>query len=108
VIEGAKKAIDTGFKLRPPKCVQDAIESYREGNDWLKHFIEECCMVGSEFEQKSGELYQEYRLFCQRNGEYARSTTDFYKEMENAGYERRKKNSGRFVLGLKLKSDFFE
>ena len=37
VIEGAKKAIDSGFKLHPPKCVQDAINAYREGNDWLGH-----------------------------------------------------------------------
>ena len=106
VIEGAKKAIDAGFKLSPPRCVLDAISAYREGNDWLSHFIEECCEVGSGLEQKSGELYQEYRQFCQRNGEYARNTTDFYRELENAGHTRVKKSSGRIVTGLKLRSDF--
>ena len=37
IIEGAKKAIDAGFKLRRPKCVMDAINAYREDNDWLGH-----------------------------------------------------------------------
>jgi P4 family phage/plasmid primase-like protien len=106
VIEGAKKAIDAGFKLKPPKCVQDAINAYREGNDWMSHFIEECCEVGDSFEQKSGELYQEYRAYCFRNGEYTRSTTDFYSVLESTGYARQKKHAGSFVHGLKLKSDF--
>ena len=106
VIEGAKKAIDAGFKLKPPKCVQDAINAYREGNDWLSHFLEECCEIGDSFEQKSGELYQEYRAYCFRNGEYTRSTTDFYSVLESAGYTRQKKHAGSFVHGLKLKGDF--
>ena len=106
VIEGAKKAIDAGFKLNPPKCVRDAISEYREGNDWLSHFLEECCDVEPGLEQKSGELYQEYRQYCQRYGEYARNTTDFYWELENAGHMRLKKSTGRIVTGLKLRSDF--
>ena len=106
IIEGAKKAIDAGFKLHPPKCVQDAVNAYREGNDWLGHFLEECCEVGAGLEQKSGELYQEYRVFCMRTGEYTRSTTDFYKELESNGFSRKRRNDGRFVTGLKLKGDF--
>ncbi len=78
VIEGAKKAIDAGFKLDPPGCVRKAIAEYREGNDWLSHFLEECCEVGKGLEQRSGELYLEYRAFCLRNGEYTRNTSDFY------------------------------
>ncbi len=106
MIEGAKKVIDAGFKLTPPGCVQDAIREYREGNDWLAHFLEECCEVGVGLEEKSGELYQEYRDFCQRTGEYTRNTTDFYRELESAGYERRRRTEGRFICGLKLRDEF--
>ena len=106
VIEGAKKIIDAGFRLNPPQCVRDAINEYREGNDWLGHFIEECCDCGDGLEQKSGELYQEYRAFCMRNGEYIRNTTDFYRELENNGYERRRNSNGKYITGLKLKNDF--
>ena len=120
MIEGAKKAIDAGFKLHPPKCVQDAINAYREGNDWLGHFLEECCDVGAALKEKSGSLYQQYRAFSTENGEYVRSTTDFYSALEGAGFERKRTDfysalegagferkrlkEGRMVLGLKLKA----
>lgn len=104
VIEGAKKAIDAGFKLHPPKCVQDAINAYREGNDWLGHFLEECCDVDPALKEKSGSLYQQYRAFSTENGEYVRSTTDFYSALEGAGFERKRLKEGRMVQGLKLKA----
>ena len=56
----------------------------------------------------SGELYQEYRAYCLRNGEYARSTTDFYAGLEKAGFIRRKTKAGMVISGIQLKSDFLE
>ena len=88
--------------------VVDAIEQYRNNNDWLSIFIEDCCEVDRTFMQKSGELYQEYRAYCSRNGEYARSTTDFYSALETAGFLRKKTKVGNVILGLSLKSDFLE
>ena len=108
IIEGAKKAIANNCKLSPPKIVLDAIEQYRNNNDWLSIFIEDCCEVDRTFTQKSGELYQEYRAYCSRNGEYARSTTDFYSAIDTAGFTRHKTKKGAFVYGLRLKSDFLE
>ena len=52
--------------------------------------------------------YQEYRAYCQRNGEYARSTTDFYAGLEKAGFIRRKTKAGMVISGIQLKSDFLE
>ena len=104
IIEGAEKAINAGFNINPPECVRNAINAYREENNWLKHFIEECCDVDEHHEQKSGELLDVYRNFCQQNGEYARSTTDFYSALESAGYVRQKRKIGSFIHGLKLKN----
>ena len=108
IIDGAKKVIEHNFRLAVPECVQAAIKQYRENNDWLSSFLEECCEVDKAYTQKSGELYQEYRTYCARNGEYTRSTTDFYTGLENAGYERRKTKTGHFVFGIRLKSEFLE
>lgn len=108
IIEGAKKAIENNCKLKAPKVVLEAIEQYRSNNDWLSIFIEDCCEVDRTFTQKSGELYQEYRSYCSRNGEYARSTTDFYSALDTAGFVRHKNKKGMFVYGLCLKSDFLE
>ncbi|MGN0619952.1 MAG: phage/plasmid primase, P4 family [Ruminiclostridium sp.] len=108
IIEGAKKVIERNFKLFVPQCVSDAIAHYRENNDWLSMFIEDCCEVDPSYTQKSGELYQEYRAYCARTGEYTRSTTDFYTGLDTAGFEKRKSKTGIMVYGIRLKSDFME
>lgn len=108
IIDGATKAINNKYKLKTPKVVEDAINKYRENNDWFSAFVEECCEVDATYTQKSGEFYQEYRSYCARTGEYTRSTTDFYTALENAGFERKRAKSGITVYGIRLKSDFLE
>ena len=108
VMEGAKQVIDRHFKLDVPQCVKNAIHAYRESNDWMSAFLEDCCEVDKTYQQKSGELYQEYRAYCARNGESTRSTTDFYTGLENAGFERKRTKKGIIVYGLKIKSEFLE
>lgn len=106
IIEGAKKAISRNFHIPAPACVEDAIKSYREDNDWLGHFLGECCEVDKAYREKSGELYQEYRSYCMRTGEYTRSTADFYNALELAGFMRQKTKTGNFIRGLRITEDF--
>jgi P4 family phage/plasmid primase-like protien len=108
IIDGAEKAIKNRYKLKTPIVVEVAINKYRENNDWLSAFAEECCEVDITYTQKSGEFYQEYRSYCARTGEYTRSTTDFYAALENAGFERKKTKAGIIVRGIRLKSDFLD
>ena len=102
IIEGAKMAIDRNFHIPCPACVEDAIKSYREDNNWLGHFMDECCEVAANYTEKSGELYRAYRSYCMRTGEYARSTADFYNALEMAGFSRRRAKAGITVYGLRL------
>ena len=53
---------------------------------------------------------QAYRAYCLQNGEFTRSTTDFYSAIEKAGFVRRKTRSGIMVHGLSLKEgqDFLD
>ena len=106
IIEGAKKAISRNFHILVPACVEAAIKSYREDNDWLGHFLGECCEVDKAYREKSGELYQEYRSYCMRTGEYTRSTADFYNALELAGFMRQKTKTGNFICGLRITEDF--
>ena len=85
-----------------------AIGSYREGNDWLGNFINECCEVDKSYQAKSGDLYNRYREYCNENGEYTRSTSDFYAALEQAGYRKKKTNHGNFIMGLSIISDFLD
>jgi P4 family phage/plasmid primase-like protien len=104
IIEGARAAIADNFKTKLPKCVEDAIAAYREENDWLGHYISECCDLDPTYTERSGEFYQQYRAYCIQNGEYIRGKGDFYSAVEKAGYEKRKVTEGMMILGLKLKT----
>ena len=104
IIEGAEKVSKSDHKVDDPKCVKDAVAAYRDDNDWLGHFIADCCDVGDGLTEKSGEFYQQYRAYCIQSGEYTRSTTDFYAAVEKAGFVRRKGMNGTLVYGLKLKT----
>lgn len=107
IIEGAKKVIDSNFILTYPPVVANAINRYRENNDWLGFFFEECCELGDGLIAKSGDFYAEYRAFCLRTGEYTRSTTDFYQALEGAGLNRKKTKSGSIIEGVQLKMTDF-
>ena len=107
VIEGAMKVIKDEYRIEPPKKVRDAIEHYKENNDWLSHFLMERCEVDDSYTAKSGEVYNEYRLFCTQVGEFTRSTAEFYTALESAGFERFRNTKGRHIKGLRVKTDFF-
>lgn len=106
IIEGSKRVIASDYKIVQPKVVQDAIQKYKENNDWLAHFLDDCCEVGDDFEAKSGEFYNAYRSYCLQMGEYTRSTTDFYSALESTGVVRKRTRTGVIIYGLKLKSEF--
>ena len=106
MIEGAKSVINANFHISQPECVRAATALYRENSDWLEHFLYECCEIGDAYSEKSGDLYSEYRSFCMRTGEHARSTADFYAAVDLAGYERKRTKKGSLVYGLRLKSEF--
>lgn len=106
IIEGAKRVIASDYKIVQPRVVQDAIQKYKENNDWLAHFLDDCCEVGDDFEAKSGEFYNAYRSYCLQMSEYTRSTTDFYSALESTGVVRKRTRTGVIIYGLKLKSEF--
>jgi putative DNA primase/helicase len=102
MIDGARQVIELGFKIPFPKCVSDAIEEYKAENDWLGHFLGERCEIGDGLTEKSGELYSAYRVFSSLNGEYVRSTTDFYAALETEGFIKQRTRSERLIVGLRL------
>lgn len=105
IIEGAQRIIQQNYQLTTPAAVTKAVQAYHADNDWLGHFLNENCELDPSYEQKSGDLYQKYREYCQGIGEYTRSTTDFYTALKNAGFQRQHKQNGRFIKGLRLKID---
>lgn len=108
IIEGAQRFISNNYQIAMPECVKAAIGKYRANNNWLDNFLDEVCEIDGSYSQKSGELYQRYKNYCDSTGDYRRSLADFKASLTAAGYETRKTKVGAFVYGLRVKSDFTE
>ena len=105
IIDGAKMFIDGGFKIPHCKKVDDAIGKYREENDWLAHFLSECCIVGEKESVGGGVLYKAYRAWATETGEYVRRNRDFADALRVAGFEMKKTSKENVWKGLTLSVD---
>lgn len=103
IIDGTKRIIAKEFKLEQPQIVKDAINNYKEDNDWFQIFLNECCEIGGEYSVQSSDFYKAYRSYCQSMNEMAHNTTDFYSAVERAGFSKRKVKGKYFMIfGVKL------
>ena len=108
IMTGAKRVIEKDYHIVKPAVVEATIQKYKDNNDWLSQFLDECCEIDSSYSAKSGDVYNAYRSYCMQVGDYIRSTTDFYTALECAGFERKRSKSARLLFGLQLKSDFLD
>lgn len=108
IMTGAKRVIEKDYHIVKPAVVEAAIQKYKDNNDWLSQFLDECCETDRSYSTKSGDVYNAYRSYCMQVGDYIRSTTDFYTALECAGFERKRSKSARLLFGLQLKSDFLD
>ncbi|MGX7092408.1 phage/plasmid primase, P4 family [Hutsoniella sourekii] len=106
IIEGAQRVIKKDFKIKPAKRVQEAIAHYHQANDWFQQFLNECCELGEDKQEKSGQLYDAYRAHCYRTGDIAKNSREFYQALTSAGFKRFKKREGSFIHGLQLLNEF--
>ena len=106
IIEGAKKVIDVKFNIERPMVVKKAIGKYRKNNNWLNNFFEDCCVLDKDAVAQSGDFYNEYRAYCERMGDTPKSTTVFYSALERVGIEKFRNKNGRFLKGVRLKTEF--
>ena len=89
------------LRLREPDVVKSATDSYRASQDVLKAFIEDACEVDNQLRVKSSELYRQYRLWCDTNGEKVVTQRTFGEAMTERGFER-VKSSGKWYVGLSM------
>ena len=54
--------------LKPPQTVKAATEEYRQGEDTLRVFINECCETGAALEVQAGKLYLCFKNWCEDTG----------------------------------------
>ena len=106
MIEGAKMFIDANYIIKQPQIVKDAIESYRQENDWLGNFLAECCETDAGSTERASDVYDAYRTFCANVNDYVRHISDFKAALTAAGFGWRKDKTGAHYYGLRLKGEF--
>lgn len=101
-IEGAVNFASNGYQLQTPDVVEEVTEAYRGQEDWLSNFITECCTRGADRRTGAAELYQVYRAWAQRSGDYVRRLPDFNTAMETAGFHKVAPGNRKTWVGLSL------
>ena len=83
------------------------MEQYRQENDWLAHFLEDCCEVGPNFSAPGGVLAATYREWSKRTGEFPRRNDELKAALEGVGIRWKKTKQGAIYNGLQLRPDWF-
>jgi len=68
--------------LKPPQIVRNATDKYQANEDIIKHFMDDCCILGRDKKVKAGELYKEYTKWCDENGHRPISGTKMGERMK--------------------------
>lgn len=110
IIDGAVAFCQNGCCLpEPPQVVQDATEEYKNGEDWVHQFVEDCCLEGAQYTIQYQSLRKAYMSWASFNMASGRSfsRTQMLKAFSNSGYLVVSGGSGRptVIQGLRLTSD---
>jgi putative DNA primase/helicase len=86
-----------------PGAVEEATVQFRENNDVPALFVADRCVVGSASREKAGELYSEYRQWCEDNGHRAQSSTRLADDWQRLGFERYRAKGSTFYRGVRVR-----
>jgi putative DNA primase/helicase len=91
--------------LGTPEEVLRATEDYRNEQDLIGTFLEECCLQGRDYRCRAGKLYESFHNWCERNGEgYGMRQRRFGEAMSERGFVREVSN-GTWYRGVALQND---
>jgi P4 family phage/plasmid primase-like protien len=86
------------YGLGIPAEVRAATEAYRAESDILASFLDERTTKAPEV--AAGQLYEAYKTWAESNGEHAMTGTMFGRRMAERGFDKYRKGSLTFYLGL--------
>lgn len=89
--------------LRAPPRVMAATDDYFEQQDTLGEWISECCDTGGSWLR--ADLYQSFRRWAERTGEFALPQKRFVAALESRGIRTRTVSGRQMCDGLQLRHD---
>ncbi len=81
--------------LKPPKSVLKATQEYREEQDKVLEFMNECCEIASTKYVVAIDLYKKYAEFCDENKEYPLGKKKFYACIEEKDFIKSEIRNGK-------------
>jgi putative DNA primase/helicase len=88
--------------LDEPGPVVRATAAYRAESDAVGRFLSECCLVGPHFTAQSSDLFVEWSKWCAAQGEEAGTNKALTTELQNRGYDTKRRASGMVWQGIGL------
>jgi phage/plasmid-associated DNA primase len=88
--------------LAIPSSITLSTEKYRDEEDRILHFLNECCVMQSEVSVKASLLYEAYKTWCEEN-QFGRgmNATLFGNEIGKR-FEKKRGNTGMIYQGVRV------
>lgn len=87
--------------LNPPASVLSATEEYFEAEDALGQWLDERCQLHPEMRTPTADLFDDWREWCEKSGEYVGSIKRFAEVLLVRGFEKTRMHGGvRAIKGL--------
>ena len=91
--------------LEEPQRVKDDLKAYREDMDVIGRFLEEETETRDDGICEAGRLYEVYKSWAKRHGEYDMGSRDFGVEMKGRGLPWKRRNTGVLYFGFVVRAD---
>jgi putative DNA primase/helicase len=88
--------------LGETEAVTKATEAYRDEMDNFSEFLDDCCVIGDNYQATVTEIYNRYETWCQSNGEQAQPAKWLRTQLVDRGIKAARDNSRRFWKGIGL------
>ena len=105
ILQWMLKGLEMWQKERLGMCekILMANKEYRQEMDVVSTFVEECVNNSLGKEVKASELYQHYKNYCLQNGFFVLTSTKFGRELDNKGFVKVHKRTGKYYQNISMK-----
>jgi putative DNA primase/helicase len=92
-------------RLSPPNCVKNAVQQYRQENDLLAEFIQQCCVLKDSLETHTRKLYAKYSWWAiqQHFSIKETLTSKMFGRLMGKKFGKKFKSDGGYYLGIGLR-----
>lgn len=93
--------------LNAPECVLRDGSKYREEEDPIKPFLDECCVINEHCKVKASVIYNSFKQWYEANnpGKIDTNSTVFGRKLTKKNFRKETTRNGVFYIGIGLLSD---